>query len=228
METHTLHTFKKKAVDFFEHNILHTGSVLAVRPWESGDMIEVDLHLPETKMERWTEVPYLKTRVAHFKYRDYSASGWDAETSTCSLFVDSSHGGIGSDWARRLKSGTSHQSPAHQQIVALGDQTSIGHFLALEKMVSPGTQFLGALLFPEKRNARLFKQYFQTSSLEPLHPFDHYGHLSFKDWIGTKNFDPEITGFYIAGNTVMSGGLRTVLRQMGVPAGNIRVQGFWQ
>ena len=103
METSTFNKLKRKAEKLFEPQSLQSGRVLEVRHWEQSTIIEIDLHLPDANMWQWTEIPYIKFKVAAFAYRDYTPSGWDAETSTCTLYVDAAHNGQGSNWARHLK-----------------------------------------------------------------------------------------------------------------------------
>jgi hypothetical protein len=93
METSTLNKLKRKAGELFESRLLQTGTVLDVRPWTPSTLIEIDLHLPLVDMQQWEQVPYIKFRVDNFTFRDYTPSGWDAETRTCTIYIDAVHNG---------------------------------------------------------------------------------------------------------------------------------------
>ena len=105
METSALTKLKRKAGELIEPRFVQTGTVLEVRPWAPSTLIEIDLHLPYVDMDNWEQVPYIKFRVDSLTFRDYTPSGWDAETHTCTIYVDAVHNGPGSKWARGLKKG---------------------------------------------------------------------------------------------------------------------------
>ena len=138
METSILKKIKKKTAEL----LLNSGRVLEVRHWTNACMAEIDLHLPGSAMENWTEAVYIKFKVAGFTYHDYTPFAWDAETSTCSLLVDTGHEGPGSQWAQSLRSGdtvyffkaVSARQALHgtDLVVALGDASSLAHLLALQ------------------------------------------------------------------------------------------------
>lgn len=236
METSTFHKIKKKAASWFEPQNLNTGRVLEVRFWEPSTLIEIDLHLPGADMSEWTEVPYIKFKIEPFTYRDYTPAGWDVETSTCTLFVDAAHKGAGSYWARTLrkgdevsylKIGTSHQSPeSTPALIALGDESSLGHILALQQMALPATRFTGAVLLPEEQHRDFFSQYF-PASIQTIARQDIYGHHSLIQWVIEQKCALDNTVFYLAGNNVMVSQLRKLLRLQGYHSGQIRAKGFW-
>jgi NADPH-dependent ferric siderophore reductase len=235
METSTIFNLRKKAAQLFEPR-LQSGRVLEVRLWEPSTLIEVDLHLPYADMQRWHEVPYIKFKVADFTFRDYTPSGWDAETCTCTLFIDAAHNGPGSAWARRLskghmvnylKIGTSHQAPVETSaIIALGDESSLGHILALQQMALPANRFTGAVLIANENHRSLFNQYFR-SPIAPVARQNSYGHHSLIQWVMDQQYTLENSVFYLAGNNMMVSGLRKMLRQQGFSSSQIKAQGFW-
>lgn len=235
METSTLYKIKRTAARFIEPQLL-TGLVLEVRYWEPATIIEIDLHLPNADMSQWLEVPYIKFKVAPITFRDYTPSCWDAETRTCTLFIDAAHQGEGSKWAQRLqkglnveylKIGTSHHAPASTPaIVALGDQSSLAHLLALQQMVLPATRFSGAILFDEGHHQKQFNEYF-SSPLQPITKGDTHGHHSLVKWVADQRYTLENVVFYLAGNNSMVAGLRKLLKYQGYASSQIKVQGFW-
>lgn len=235
METSTIYKIKRTVDKLFDHK-LQSGRVLEVRCWEPCTLIEIDLHLPQLDMTLWQEIPYIKFKVDGLTFRDYTPSGWDAETCTCTIFVDAAHNGPGSSWARLLKkgdtvnylkTGTTNQKPAPTSaIVALGDESSMGHFLALQKMVLPHTRFSGSIVIGNEQHRKLFHEYFWTP-LEPVARKDVYGHQSLMEWVIGQRYTLENTVFYLAGNNTMVAQLRKLLRGQGYPSGQIKVHGFW-
>ncbi|WP_183581085.1 SIP domain-containing protein [Mucilaginibacter sp. X5P1] len=236
METSTLHKIKQKAERWFEPSQLNKGRVLEVRHWEPSTVIEIDLHLPNADMYQWTEIPYIKFKVETFTYRDYSPSGWDAETRTCTLFIDAAHKGVGTNWARNLKKddevsylkiGTSHHAPEiTPAIISLGDESSLGHMLALQQMVLPAARFSGAVLMADEHHRDFFNQYF-PASIQTVARHDVYGHHSLIKWVTDQNYSLENTMFYLAGNNMMVSQLRRMLRLQGYSSGQIKAKGFW-
>lgn len=236
METSTLKKLiRRKAGKLFEHR-LQTCSVLDVRHWEPSTIIEVDLHLPHADIALWNEVPYIKFKVDDFTYRDYTPSGWDAETSTCTIYIDAAHQGPGSQWVKQLKKndilsyikiGSTHHKPvATSAVVALGDESSIGHLLALQKMVLPNTRFSGGLVIGNEHHRKLFHEYF-WSPLVPVARKDIFGHHSLMEWVLEQHYSLENTVFYLAGNNTMVAQLRKLLKNQGYPSAQIKMQGFW-
>lgn len=235
METSTFQKIRKKAGKLFESR-LQSGRVLEVRHWEPSTLIEIDLHLPFADIAQWNEIPYIKFRVDDFTFRDYTPSGWDAETQTCTIYVDAAHNGPGSRWAQQLKQNdtvsyikigsTYHSAVATSAVVALGDESSMGHLLALQKMVLPHTRFSGGLVIGNEHHRKLFHEYF-WSPLQPVARKDIFGHHSLIEWVLEQQYSLENTVFYLAGNNTMVAQLRKLLKNQGYPSGQIKVQGFW-
>jgi NADPH-dependent ferric siderophore reductase len=236
METSTLELIKGKVGRLFESQ-LQSGYVLEVRTWEPATIVEVDLHLPYADMDLWTELPYIKIKVAELTYRDYSPSCWDAETQTCTLFIDAAHTGPGSSWAKRIKKGdivsyiktgsTHHAPEGTAAIIGLGDESSVGHLLALQQMVLPRTRFTGAVLMANESHCGLFNEYFR-SPLQPVNRNDVYGHHTLIQWVIEQQYALDNTIFYLTGNQVMVAQLRKLLRHQGYSSAQVRAQGFWR
>jgi NADPH-dependent ferric siderophore reductase len=236
METTFLQDIKKRAGRLIEPTLLKHGQVLEVRTWEPGTMIEVDLHLPSADMRQWTDVPYIKFRVDDLTFRDYTPSGWDADTHTCTLYIDAAHNGPGSNWARRLQQGdkvhylkvdtTKHVPDPTNLIVALGDQSSMGHFFGLQQLVYPVTRFMGAVTIPNGNHRRLFGEYFR-SPLEPVPVSGNDSYERLMNWVSGQGFCADHTYFYLAGNNQLVSSLRRSLRELGFNASHIKVKGFW-
>lgn len=236
MGTLTLQNIKKKASSLIEDKLLKNGTVLEVRKWPTSAMVEIDLHLPDLAMDSWDAVPYIKFKVADFTYRDYTPSGWDAETRTCTLFVDAAHNGAGSRWAGQLDRGSkvsyigvdsTRQRPADTSaIVCLGDESSMGHMLALQQLTLPQTRFTGALVMRSQEQCELFKEYIK-SPLQPVEQQDEYGHQTLTEWLMQQTYQLQNAIFYLVGNSTMVVQLRKLLKAQGYNSKQIKAQGFW-
>ncbi|WP_158828369.1 siderophore-interacting protein [Mucilaginibacter lacusdianchii] len=236
MSTKFLHQLKRKASGLIEDRLLKTGKVLDVRKWDSSTIVEIDLHLPSTTMDDWNEVPYMKCMVADLTFRDYTPSGWDVETQTCTLYIDVNHNGPGSRWAQQIQTGdsisylgtnTTRQTPVNtSSIICLGDESGLGHLLAMQQLSLPVSRFSGAVLIGDEQGRKLFTEYFKTP-LQPIARNDIYGHHSLTEWLLQQSYNLEDTIFYLVGNSTMVSGLRKVLRKLGFSNHQIKAQGFW-
>jgi NADPH-dependent ferric siderophore reductase len=236
METSIITQIKKKAGELIEPQLLKAGRVLEVRTWQPATMIEVDLHLPFADMQHWTEVPYIKVRVDGLTYRDYTPFGWDADTHTCTLLIDVTHTGPGSDWAKRLKKNdvihylkidTSHHEPDPTAlVVGLGDESSMGHLLALQQMTLPHSRFNGAIVISDAEHRNLFGEYFR-SPLMPLARHNAEDCDQLFHWVMAQQYCVAHTVFYLAGNEKTVSKLRRLLKDQGYLSGQIKVKGFW-
>lgn len=221
--------FKKAASRIAEERFLISGAVLDVRPWAGADMTEIDLHLPNADMRLWQDVPYIKFWVAPFTYRDYTPFGWDAETSTCSLLIDTGHNGPGSQWAKQLKQQDivqylkidfTNQSPhPTDMVIGLGDSSSLAHLLALRQLTLPQSRFDGAVLLNNPEQMSLFREYFGPL-LMPIQGLRQFG-----DWLTEQQYCTQHSRFYLTGGNQLVTGMRKELRTKGY--GQIRVKGFW-
>jgi len=227
---------KQKAIAFLEKRLVKPATVLAVRVWEPDTFREIDLHMPGCDMSKWSWTQHMKCKVGPFIYRDYTPSGWDVETQTCTLFIDAGHDGPGSRWVKALNPGdtlsylgvaSSHQQPvSNKRLVFLGDETAIGHFFALQQLAGAHTPISGAVVIAEKHHRDEFSQYFSRLGLQPLHKDGEYRALEnwISDYAATEASD---TVFYLAGYTPAVVRLRKLLKKKGYDGSQIRAQGFW-
>ena len=226
-------------MNLVENRLVKAAAVLAVRLWEPSTFIEIDLHMPGCDMSRWQQAQHIKCRVAPLVYRDYTPSGWDAETHTCTLLIDVAHDGPGSRWAKSLKEGdtisylgvsSAHHEPAPgRRMVLLGDETSIGHFLALRQLADGQAVIGGAITIQEAAHRRVFDRYFPGTGLEVLPGAVKGDYSALKDWVaGFPDGDSSGTVFYLAGHIPGVVGLRKMLRRKGYGSRQVKAQGFWE
>ncbi|QNK64622.1 hypothetical protein H7F33_09145 [Pedobacter sp. PAMC26386] len=227
-----MNIIEKKILSIFENRVLKQGCVLEVRAWDSATFFEVDLHLPDVDMEKWTSVQRIKVRVSEYTYRDYTPALWDVETHTCTLCISSEHSGPGSDWVSSLKRGdtisyvgvgsTLHKPVFDSRLLCLGDNSSIGHFLALKQLALGVGDVYGAISFNNEAHAREFSEYFDTY-LQPI-PDKNRG-ISLVSWLEQQELSNETV--YIAGHCPTAMELRTYLKQRRDFSGSIKLLGFW-
>ena len=212
--------------------------VLAVRTWEPGTVMEVDLRLPDCDMSHWDRALHLQCRVGRMVYRDYTPSGWDAETRTCSLLIHAAHDGPGSRWARQLKVGemityrgveSSHQIPVPgREMVFLGDETAISHFLALRQLAGSDARITGAVALSEPHHREEFDAYFPGWEVKAVQKDSAVDYGALGRWVeGMAVSEHADSVFYLAGHHPAVSGLRRLLRQKGYGRDQVRVQGFW-
>ena len=218
-------------------SFLRPATVLAVRAWDPGSMIEIDLHMPDCDMSKWNTTQHIKCKVGVLSYRDYTPSGWDAETHTCTLLIHVAHDGPGSRWARGLGPGdklsyrkpeSSHHHPVSSKMCFLGDETTIGHFLALQQLAGPGSPISGAILLSEPHHQQEFHDYFRGWDIAPLRKQGDGGYHELADWVGALDTREHAdTVFYLAGYIPGVVDLRRQLRRKGFSGGQVKTQGFW-
>lgn len=225
----------QKALSLAETPFIRSARVLAVRIWEPDTVREIDLHLPDCDMSKWDSAQHIKCRVGTFIYRDYTPSGWDTETRTCTLIIHTAHDGPGSRWSKQLRAGdtvdylgvgSSRQQPVMgKPLVFLGDETTIGHFLALRQLAGDGAVIGGAILLSESPHRNQFDQYFSGWGLQSLGKASMRDYDGLDEWVLHLDFSGQReTVFYVAGYNPEVVRLRKLLRQMGM---QVKAQGFW-
>lgn len=228
MEISILQQIKNKAGKLIESQLLNSGEVLDVRTLDTSGLIEIEMHLPNVEMRNWNHVPYIKLRVDDFSFRDYTPFGWDADTATCSILIDSDHEGPGSRWAKELRKGdtvyhfrteSTRQSPHPTDfVVGLGDASGIGHLLALQQLTVPVSRFESAVIIDSLAGQLLHENY--SPALNTMSTLEEMA-----GWIVKQGYCTAHTWFYLIGNNQMVTALRRQLKSMG--HAHIQVKGFW-
>lgn len=227
-------TIKQKAISLIENRMIKTGMVLQVREWELS-FVEVDLYLPGAPMHLWREAQHMKCKVAPFTYRDYTPADWDADTHTCTLFIDTNHDGPGSRWAQALKRGDQvtyvgigsahHRPETGADIVCLGDESGMGHFLALRQLTQPTQSFSGAVaLHTSEQQTMMATLKTQLSGIARLRTECSRELL---EWLDGQKNNWHNTVFYLAGYSHTVAALRKALKAKGISPRQIKAQGFW-
>lgn len=231
----SMNILKQKAIAILEKTVIKTGTVLDVRAWEPATFFEIDLYLPETDMQGWTTVQHMKCKVAPATYRDYTPAGWDADTHTCTLYIDTAHDGPGSQWAASLHKGdtiqymgiasTFHKPQPQTTLVYMGDSSSIGHFLAMQQLAGATYTVTGAIALAQPEHRQQFAEYFHLP-VTTVNAGNKGGLDHLANWLQQQQFTSNTT-VYIAGHIPTSVQLRKQLRQRNDIKGSIKVQGFW-
>ncbi|HKG07646.1 MAG TPA: hypothetical protein VKB19_14345 [Pedobacter sp.] len=223
---------KKKALGMLEKQFSRSAKVLEVRAWNPSTFYEIDLHMPDVDMSKWQSVQHMKCKVAEATYRDYTPAHWDAETQTCTLFIDASHDGYGSKWAASLYTGdliiylgisTTFTRPLSSSLFCLGDSSAIGHFLALEQLAGKGN-LTGALVIKDPAHRNTFQSFFD-SALQAIPQKAASNIDNLHDWLIEQSL--EGGAVYLAGNVPMVVELRKKIKALPGFNGPVKVQGFW-
>lgn len=223
-------TLTEKAAALVDRTFAHEGSILEVRSWPSGNITEIDLHLPGASMRKWQHAQHIKIKTAPLAYRDYTPCDWDADTGTCTVFADTGHQGKGSLWAQNVNPNdtfsymgpgpTPHRPPADTLLVCLGDRSSIGHFMALRQLAGDKELICGAVLLEDAADREMYR-----SLREPLEPVS--GAAALLRWLDHNPVTVEDVCFFLAGQSSLVAALRKELKQRGVRGNQIKAQGFW-
>jgi NADPH-dependent ferric siderophore reductase len=226
-----MNILKQTALNLFENQLAKQGTVLAIRSWSPATFYEVDLHFPQMDMSGWNRVHHIKIKVASGIYRAYTPAGWDVETQTCTLYIDAVHTGPGSAWVKSLRQGdtvvyvgvsaTMHRPTESGKMIALGDMTTIGHYLALQQLAG-SRSISGAISIAEENHRIEFMDYFNWD-ITPVVQTDQGGYHAISNWTREKDFSE--TTVYLAGHIPTCVHIRKELKR--TEAESIRVQGFW-
>ncbi|WP_127132554.1 SIP domain-containing protein [Pseudoflavitalea rhizosphaerae] len=222
---------KYKLTGLLESALAKRGTVLYILRHYAG-MYEVRVHLPDTKMENWNKPQHIKCKVAAGRYRDYTPAVWDPITKSCSLFIDTSHEGPGSEWARSLRSGdpltylgidSYGKAPVDTaEQVYFGDPSAIGHFFALMQLTNGPGKISGSIIVQHEQHREAFEASFPSLSIDTVCSTEALAASS------PLIYDAPDKQFYLAGNSMMVHSLRKLLKQQGVAAHKVHAQGFWK
>jgi NADPH-dependent ferric siderophore reductase len=228
--------FKNKAISVLEKQLTKQALILDVRAWEANTFFEVDLHIPNADFTQAKGAAHLKCRVGPLTFRDYTISAWDAGTKTCTLFIDAGHDGAGSRWVKTIDKTNdltylkmeTRSYPLLQQgkYLFLGDQSAIGHFIALKQLAGKNEYITGALIIPDGNHRRQLKYYYPDLCLQPI-PLQGTHSQTMTAWVKSQTvigYD----GVWLAGNQNMVIETRRHLKQRGMPAQLIKAEAFWK
>ncbi|MES2830120.1 MAG: siderophore-interacting protein [Bacteroidota bacterium] len=226
---------KKAIFKLMDKALTQEGYVLNINKWEPA-LYEVDLHLPSVNMRKWESIHRIKCRVADFEYRDYTPATWDAEKSTCKIWIEAAHKGSGSAWVKNLHAGdTVLFAPAYAaplpnepgKILCVGDGTALGHFLALKHLTKREAQPLEVIVY-------LNEDYDIPVSFKEDNPefqFITKSGLNMLDTLYDYAVGKQITSFtsiQIVGNIPMVQGLRKMFKSNPYLNARIFAHGFWK
>ena len=227
---------QERQISVLEKIFVHSGKILSVRGWDGSNIHEIEIHLPGRDFGKWQSAQSIKCRISAFHYTDYTPAIWNAEDKTCKLYVDTSHDGQGSVWAKSQVAGRDfHYSKVESQkhfpivdkhLVFVGDQTSVGHFCSLQQLATKNARISGFIKFSDQQTVDAF---YKNCSRLPLHAVTGYSALQeqTEHWALNHQTDKENFVFYVVGNNEMVVSLRKLLRTYGFQGGQIKTKGFW-
>ena len=225
-----------KKISSLEKLFLKSGKIVSVRNWNGGYVYELHIHLPNADFENWDKAQCIKCRITALHYTDYTPAMWDTEKKICKLYIDTSHDGQGSVWAKSQVAGNKfyyskieaekHFPVAGKNLVFLGDQTGIGHFCALQQLATANAQINGFIAFKDVQSADAFAE---NCSWLPLKAVFNYGALykQTEDWIIQHRSEKENLIFYVVGGKELILTLRQLLKALGFDGSQIKSKGFW-
>ena len=229
-------SIREKAISLVERKITKSGFVVDARAWAGNSFFEIDLHLPEATIENNTSVYHIKCRVAPFTFRDYTIAAWDAASKTCTLFIDAAHNGYGSAWTKALKKGDAinymgieaHRYYIDRELrhVFLGDQSAVGHFMALQRLAGDTDCIEGAAIVDNMVHRNELAYYYPDLHLQALQA-EQSGERTLMLWL-QKQLLTTTDVIYLAGNSHLVIELRKQLKANGHSSKNIKAQGFWK
>lgn len=231
-----METAQKKKISTLEKLFLQSGKIVSVRSWNGDNIREIHLHLPNVDFEKWDMAHCIKCRISALHYTDYTPAMWNAEEKTCKLYIDTSHDGQGSGWAKSQVAGNDfhysktaaekHFPVADKHLVFLGDQTGIGHFCALQQLATTKTPINGFLTFRDLQSAEAFSE---NCSWLPLKAVSNYDALykQTENWIIQHRSEKENLIFYVVGSKELIVALRKLLKTHGFDGSQIKSKGFW-
>jgi NADPH-dependent ferric siderophore reductase len=231
-----METAKKKKISTVEKIFVKSGKIVAVRSWKVGNIHEINVNLPNVNFEEWDKAQSIKCRISALHYIKYTPAMWDVEEKICKLYIDTSHYGQGSVWAKNQVAGNDfhylkieaekHFPVEGKHLVFLGDQTGIGHFCSLQQLATKNTQISGFITFNDIQTADTFSE---NCSWLPLQAVSNYGAIckQTEDWAIKHQAKNENFVFYVVGNAELIVILRKLLRIYGFDPSQIKSKGFW-
>lgn len=229
-------TANRVKLSVLEKVFLKSGTIMAVRSWKGGDFYEIDIHLPNVNFGIWEQAHSIKCRISAWHYTDYTPSIWNIEKNTCTLYIDTSHFGQGSIWAKNQVAGNDfhylkiepvkHFPISDKQLVFLGDQTGIGHFYSLQQLAAKNTKISGVIAFQNLQMAAAFSRNCTRLPLQTVCDYNAmYNHI--RDLVLKCQADRVSFAFYIVGGVELVVMLRKSLKDFGFDSKQIKTKGFW-
>jgi hypothetical protein len=204
------------------------GRVLDVRSWPNSNLIEIDLHLPAVDMLDWKEVMQITLSINKVCSREVVPFGWDAETATCSLILDTVRACACTTWVKQLRRldqveytkirACSEKLPVSNLIVAIGDSSNLGFLLAVQQVVMPAYRFEALAWFKRSHTSKLFQEYFNTRTIPVANKKDLLTGLVSQQYCANH------TSFYLGGDSCFNNNISESLKAMNYH--NIQVLDF--
>jgi hypothetical protein len=195
-----------------------TGKVLDVRLWRGSNLIEIDLHLPGVDMLNWIEVMQITFSISKLCSWKTVPFGWDVETATCSIIIDTVRDTTCATWANLLRRldevvytnicACSEKLHSSNLVIGIADSSNLGFILALEQLVKPSYKFEAFMLLQKNRTAKLLHEYFDTQTIVVTNP----------KYLVSRVVSPQYcanhTSFYLGGDSCFTNNIFIALKAM--------------
>ncbi len=227
---------QRQNISTVEKVFIKSGKISNVRSWNGGSLYEIDVHLPNVDFEKWDKAQSIKCRISALHYTDYTPSMWNIAEKVCRLYIDTSHNGQGSIWAKNQKSGNDfyylkieaekHFPIPNKHLVFLGDQTCIGHFCSIQQLASKTTKISGFVSFNDLPAAKAFSENCPWLPLQAISVQNEF-YNQIEEWLITNLFEKDNFVFYVVGSAELIINLRKLLKSYGIDGSQIKLKGFW-
>jgi|GEM_PF-2051498 len=227
---------QKSTVSIVEKIFVKSGEITAIRVWNGCNLYELDIHLPNVEFSKWDKAQSIKCRISALHYTDYTPAMWNNEEKSCTLYIDTSHNGQGSIWAKNQRVGNpfyyakieaeKHFPIPNKHLVFIGDQTGIGHFCSLQQLADKNTKISGFITFNDKQTADCF---YQNCPWLPLQTVSLQNDIYYqtKEWLNNNQYQKDNFVFYVVGSAELIVSIRRLLKTYEIDGSQIESKGFW-
>lgn len=231
-----METAQKRKVSIVEKLFVKPGEIMAVRVWNGCNLHEIDIHLPEVVFEKWDKAQSIKCRISALHYTDYTPAMWDNKEKICTLYIDTSHNGQGSIWARNQRAGKpfyyakieaeKHCPIAGKHLFFIGDTTSIGHFCSIQQLANKNAEISGFIAFGDTQTAGDFSENCPWLPLQAI-TIQNDIYYQTKEWLNANQHQKDKFVFYVVGSAELVVSIRRLLKTYYIDGSQIKSKGFW-
>lgn len=227
---------QKTALSAVEKLFVKSGTITDVRVWRGGNLHEIDVKLPNVDFEKWDKAQSVKCRISTLHYTDYTPAMWVNEDKICTLYIDTSHNGQGSNWAKCQRAGNPfyyakienerHYPLAEKQLVFIGDQTSVGHFCSIQQLAGEKAEISGFIGFNDEYTA---DDFYKNCPWLPLYALYLQNEIYYQvnRWLNNNRKDLDNKIFYVVGSAELIVPIRRLLKTYKIDGSQIKSKGFW-
>ncbi len=196
--------------------------------------LKVTFQSDDFKTMEWSPGMEVEFRVSNTQFRHYTVSRWNAGTGHLDILFFLHGNTPGSNWARALvpaetvtvigPAGRFLLDQACTNHVFLGDETTIGLFLAFRDCLGPGSVYSGAI---ECDGKHITLPHRLGLEVDAVKRWANSRGQALSGWLADTLLDIEDATYYIAGHAATNKLLQRRLMDYGVPSSRIKVKAYW-